>query len=155
MKKILFVIIICVFYFTNYKKEDLSNYQSEEIKVEIKGEVVQPGSYTLAYASRLQDIIDAAGGVNKDADLSSININQILHDQDVVVITKVQEVSKVSINAASIEELCTLPGIGEVTAQKIITYREQVKTFQSLEDLMLVAGIKQKTFDALKEFICL
>lgn len=60
---------------------------------------------------------------------------------------------QVNINTATSSELETLPGIGESTAAAIISYREKVGRFSSIEDIMNVPGIKQGRFDALKDLI--
>lgn len=87
-------------------------------------------------------------------DLSRMNPQQILHDQDLIVLYLKQE-QRISINQASLEELCELPGIGPSLAAKIIAHREQVGLFQSLEDLMLIKGIKERLFAKLKDHISL
>jgi len=63
--------------------------------------------------------------------------------------------SLVNINTATLEELQTLPGIGEVRAADIIAYREAHGDFLYLEELMEIHGIGQSTFDNILEFICL
>ncbi|NBL00161.1 MAG: ComEA family DNA-binding protein, partial [Erysipelotrichia bacterium] len=84
------------------------------------------------------------------------NMNADLHDKDVIVIQTIEtEKRKVSINSASLEELTTLNGIGSATAQKIIDYRTQVRSFQTLEDIMQVKGIKEGLFAKIKDQICL
>ena len=62
---------------------------------------------------------------------------------------------KVSINQASLEELKTLPGIGDTKAEAIISYREQNGGFSALEELMQVEGIKEGTYNKLKDKIVL
>ena len=63
--------------------------------------------------------------------------------------------AKVSINNASLEQLCELPGIGEVTAGKIIDYRKEHGGFRSLEELKNVERIGDKTFEKLLPYITL
>ncbi|NLC67644.1 MAG: helix-hairpin-helix domain-containing protein [Clostridiaceae bacterium] len=60
---------------------------------------------------------------------------------------------KVNINTASIAELDTLPGIGEITAESIIKYRQQHGRFEKIEDIMNVPGIKEGKFEKIKGFI--
>ena len=59
-----------------------------------------------------------------------------------------------NINTASINELTTLPGIGEVKARAIVDYRENHGPFKSVEELMMVSGIGEKTYEKLREKIC-
>lgn len=87
-----------------------------------------------------------------DCDLSRLNPQQILHDKDMIVLYPKQD-QRISINQASLDELCQLPGIGPSIAAKIIAYREQVGMFQTLEDLMLIKGIKERLFAKLKDHI--
>lgn len=157
MKKALIIIILAVCYFQRYDYIDLDRYKSELIHVEIKGEIKNPNTYELNYKSKLSDLIDKAGGVSQDADTTTLNLNMELHDQDVIVIQKIDTKSKekISINSATLEELTTLNGVGPATAQKIIDYRNQVGSFQALEDIMNISGIKEKLFAKIKDSICL
>ena len=61
----------------------------------------------------------------------------------------------VNINTATAAELQTLPEIGEKTAQKIIAYREAHGTFKTKEELLRVNGIGEKTYEQIKDLICL
>ncbi len=126
--------------------------EAKTIEVEIKGHVQSAGIYTMQKGDTIKSLLDLAG-IYEDSDLRSINQTQILHNQDVIVVPQVQS-QLISINSASIDELKSLPGIGEMTALRIIEYR-QIQSFQTLEDLMNVKGIGQKKFDALKGLICL
>ena len=65
----------------------------------------------------------------------------------------IESAGKVDINTAEMEELKSLPGIGEKTAEKIINKRNELGAFSLLEDLMLVHGIGQKTFEKLSPYI--
>ena len=149
------LLLFCVY--QKYDYVDLSVYESETITVEIKGEVENPNVYTLAYHSTVSDLIDAAGGLSQNGDTSTINLSQVLSNEDVVVIPAANEEEEtlVSINSADLEELMTLNGIGEATAQKIIDYREENGSFQTLEEIMNVSGIKEKLYAKIKDYICL
>ena len=125
---------------------------SKPIQIEIKGHVVNPGIYTMQKGDSIEQLLEIAQ-LYEDSDLRSINQTQILHDHDVIVIDQIQS-DLISINTASLQELMSLPVIGETTAYRILEYR-QTQSFQKLEDLMNVKGIGQKKFDALKGLICL
>jgi len=60
----------------------------------------------------------------------------------------------VNINTAGIEELVLIPGVGEATAEAVISFREQNGRYEKIEDIMKVAGIKQAKFETMKDFIC-
>ena len=93
--------------------------------------------------------------MKEDADLSSYNLQQPLKSMDIITINLISEFPKVSINSANLDELCTLDGIKEKTAQKIIDYRNNNGPFQSLEELMEVPGIGEAKYNKLKDKICL
>ena len=82
---------------------------------------------------------------------NQINDEAILRDNQEIISST--DSDKISINKASIEELITLPGIGEKTAQKIIEYRETYGSFWTIEDLKNVKGIGDKKFEKLKDYI--
>ncbi len=125
---------------------------TDKISVEVKGEVSKPGVYQLEAYSTVEDLLKLIT-LTDEADLSSLNQTLVLKDSDVIVIDKKQEVQKVSINTASLEQLCTIPYVGEKTAQKIIDYRQEIGPFQSLEDLMNVKGIGKKKYEKMKDYI--
>ena len=126
----------------------------DEITVEIKGAVKNPGLFRCAsYCTidvLLKDVI-----LEDNYDLSTLNLQTILKDKDVLVIPTKQSPSLISINTANLELLCTLDGIGEITAQLIIDYRNEYGFFQSLQDLMNIKGIGLKKFEKIKDKICL
>lgn len=156
MMKTLLVIVVLIFIFFNQSSYvDMSEFKSDTIEVEIKGEVTQPGVYELEYNAKIEDLIAKSGGANANADLGSINQSKVLKNEDVIVISSKTNAVKVSINSGTLEQLSTLPGVGPSTAQKIIDYRNASGSFQSLEDVMFVKGIKQKLFDKIKDYITL
>jgi competence protein ComEA len=149
------------------------------IVIQIMGEVVKPGVYSMPDGSRVQDAVDAAGGLLADADTGSLNLAARLEDGQQVVIsssgsalttptpthspftvlttltprvTTTPRSALVNINTATLQQLDTLPGIGPVTAQSIVTYRQQ-HPFQHIEDIMNVPGIGPATFDRIRALI--
>lgn len=139
------------------KPVDLQAMQTDEIHVTVTGAVEHPGTITLHMYETAEEALEKAVPL-ENADLSVINPQQILKDRDyleVPVAKQPQEVQRVSINTASLEELCTLPGIGKGTAQRILDYRNSEGLFQSPEDLMKVKGIGSAKFEKLKDLIVL
>lgn len=152
----------------------------EPIAVHIIGAVPRPGLYEFAEGSRVQDAIDAAGGLLTSANVDSVNLAALLEDgqqldipykagtdssnensDDALVLpgatekTAASETGQdlVNINTASAEELDNLPGIGPTIAQRIVEYREANGSFQTIDDLMNVSGIGPSTFENIKELI--
>ena len=139
------------------KPMDLQSLQSDQIQVTVTGAVEHPGTITLNMYDTAEDALHQAVP-KQDADLSVINPAQILKDRDYINIPvqkSPQELPRVSINTGNLDELCTLPGIGKGTAQKIIDYRNTEGLFQSLEDLMKIKGIGTAKFEKLKDQITL
>lgn len=131
----------------------------ENVIIDIKGEVKQPGVYEMSPESRVNDVIEIAGGFTEDADVQLINLAQKVHDEMSIIVFKQGEEAgtnpsdpvganaegKIRINHASQEEIESLNGIGPAKAQAIIQYREENGLFQSAEDLLEVSGIGEKT----------
>ena len=130
------------------------NFNEERfIEVEIKGEVENPGIYQLKLGSSIKDLFDRA--ILKDgAEVSQYSFNTVLYNSQVIVVGK-QKNKLVSINAAQLEELMTLPGIGEALAERIIDYRRIYGSFNNLEELKNVNGIGENKYNKIKEYICL
>lgn len=146
--------------------------KEEEICVFVCGQVAEPGVYELAAGSRIYQAVEASGGMLETADPSYVNQAELLEDGQRIYIPSEEEVSsgqlkeaedssgekgsgdgRVNINTAGKEELMTLTGIGEKKAEAIIQYREANGGFQTLEELMQVAGIKEGTYEKIKEDI--
>lgn len=141
------------------------------IKVYITGQIKYPGVVELEEGSRLEDAINAAGGMLSDADPYRINPAVRVKDEEMYIIPKVGEAlphdlytnpysedsskdsAKININTADQSLLETLPAIGVVRAQGIISYREKNGPFQSIEEIKKVQGIGDKIFEGLKDFI--
>lgn len=92
---------------------------------------------------------------SENADHDAIHPSQIFRHKDVIVIPSIKDIPCVSINTATLAQLITLNGVGEITAKRILDYRTSQGYFRNLEDLMQVKGIKEKTFDKFKHQLCL
>ena len=146
------------------KKEEK---ESVKIVVDIKGEIKNPNIYWLEEGCIIEDLINVAGGITEEGDLSKINRAQKLNDHEVVIIPNINDKeseieniipssndkNKVNINTASINELDTLSGIGPSKAEAIIKYREENGTFKSIEEIKNVTGIGEALFEKFKENI--
>lgn len=150
------------------EKAENGNKKKESIFVHVCGAVKKSGVYELKAGSRICDAISAAGGFKKTADQTFLNQAQVVSDgEQVVVPTKgktvqntdkvpeSQSTQKISINHATCEELMTLPGIGESKANSIIKYREENGSFQTLEDLKKIQGIKDGVYSKIIDYIML
>ena len=139
-----------------------------DIYVDIGGCVNNPGVYKIVAGTRLFQVIEKAGGLTEDADLDSINQAEEVYDgQKILIFPKNAEddignmqmssdidlSGKININNADASKLQEIPGVGPVTSQSIIDYRESIGRFKSIEEIKNVSGIGEKTFEKLKEHI--
>ena len=150
--------------------------KKEIICIHISGEVVNPGTYELEGKVRIKEVVDVAGGLTENADLTNVNLaycvndgqkinipnvnNQKNPDIDIVsssagetVVDNVGE-KKININTATQTELETLTGIGPSTASKIIDFRSKNGKFKKNEDIKNVAGIGESKYESIKNEIC-
>lgn len=135
----------------------------EQVMVDVKGEVQQPGVYDISIHARVDDVLALAGGLTEHADELQINKAQKVHDEMVIYVPHINEIAqegmassdsqRIRINYASKEEIVELPGIGPSKADAIIQHREENGLFTSIEDLLQVTGIGDKTLESLREFI--
>ncbi|MEJ7831911.1 MAG: ComEA family DNA-binding protein [Nocardioides sp.] len=134
---------------------------SAEVTVDVSGKVRRPGIAVLAVGSRVVDALEAAGGVRPGVDLSSINLARPLVDGEQILVGQPAAsggvlvppvpvdpnapVALVNLNLASLTELETLPEVGPVTAQAIVTWREDRGGFTAVDELLEVDGIGDAT----------
>lgn len=144
---------------------------SQKMYVDIGGAVVNPGVYQVEKDTRLYEVIEMAGGLVEDADADSVNRASYVEDgQKIIIPVKggdetnntassagnispgINAQGLVNINTATLEELKTLNGIGDVIAERIIEYRSS-NAFKSREDIMSVDGIGKGIYEKIKDRI--
>ena len=137
----------------------------DEIYVDICGCVNSPGVYKVKAGTRLFQVIEKAGGITDDADVETINRAEEVQDgQKIIIYAEGSESDKqisgggeqdgkININRADSDQLQEIPGVGPATAQKIIEYRQSSGNFSSIEELMEISGIGEKTFAEMKDHI--
>jgi competence protein ComEA len=135
--------------------------------VDVVGAVREPGLYHLANGARVADAIAQAGGLSRLADRRAVNLAARVADgQQVVVAARgspgaatasasspAAPGAPVSLSAATVEELDTLPGIGPVTAEKIVSFRQEHGPFSSVEGLDAIPGIGPARLEELKGLV--
>ena len=136
-----------------------------ELVVHVVGAVHRPGLYRFSSRSRVADAVARAGGSTRKADLTLINLAAPLADGTQVVVpvkppagavgaspgSATAPAGPIHLNVATLEELDTLPGVGPVTAQKILDYRQKHGAFSSLEELDAIPGIGSARIEQLRD----
>ena len=140
--------------------------QTAMIYVDISGCVKEPGVYEVQEGTRVFQLIEEAGGLTENADIEGINRAEPLIDGQKIVIyarsgdetesagSGERSDGRININTADSELLQEIPGVGPVTAEKIIQYREENGRFAAPEEIKNVSGIGEKTYEKLANFIC-
>jgi competence protein ComEA len=138
---------------------------SSRVVVDVVGAVRRPGLYRLAQGSRIADALARAGGATGKADLAQVNLAAPLADGEQVVVPKGgvagaagsaapgAPAAPVSLSTATLEQLDGLPGVGPVTAQKILDFRTKHGAFSSVDELDAVSGIGPKRLEQLHELV--
>jgi competence protein ComEA len=142
---------------------------SSRVVVDVVGAVRRPGLYRLAQGSRIADAVARAGGATGKADLAQVNLAAPLADGEQVVVPRRggaasatstggaaapgAPAAPVQLSTATLEQLDTLPGVGPVTAQKILDYREKHGAFSSVDALDAVPGIGPKRLEQLRDLV--
>lgn len=146
---------------------------TEELVVDVKGAVRKPGLYTLPAHSRVNDAVQAAGGLSEAADPKSINLAQKVTDEAVIYVAAKDEgisvlpaatsaspasdtssgKALINLNTATESDLQTISGIGAKRAADIIAYRDSQGGFQSVDELNNVSGIGDKTLENIRPYV--
>lgn len=136
--------------------------EEKTITVYIDGAVTTPGVYIVAEDTRLYMLFEKAGGLCEDADIGNLNPASLLKDGQKITVKKIgdgdiedidESDALIDINHANKDELSTLPGIGQSRALDIINYRNEHGPFATIEDIMNVSGIKENTYNKIKDLI--
>jgi competence protein ComEA len=139
--------------------------------VHVVGEVRRPGLYRLREGARVADAVRRAGGARAGGDLAALNLAAPLVDGIQVLVPSRASgtggsssagsaatdgsgpTAPVSLSSATVEELDELPGVGPITAQKIVDYRAEHGSFASVDDLDAVPGIGPTRIEQLRELV--
>jgi len=142
-----------------------------DVAVYVSGDVATPGVYTLHPGSRAQDALAAAGGPRADADLDRVNLAALVNDGEQLAVPRQGEALPaptagkgsaargptptpqgnwlLNINSATAGDFRALPGIGKVTADRLVAYRQQNGQYASVDDLVK-AGLHQTELTRLR-----
>lgn len=159
----------------DFNEENINRTQNQNVEkdqefvfVDVKGAVDKPGVYRLKATDRVMTAIEKAGGVKEDADTNQINLAAMVEDGSMIYVPTKGESNqnqqsgpsiesstsnKININKANREDLLSLNGIGSQKAEAIIAYREENGPFQTIEEIMNVSGIGEKSFEKIKDDI--
>lgn len=136
-----------------------------EVTVDVTGKVRRPGIQVLDAGSRVVDAVEAAGGARPGVDLSTINLARPLTDGEQIVVGlptggaltapgattgEATTTTLVNLNTATAEQLETLPEVGPVTAAAIVAWRDEHGGFTSVDELIDVDGIGEKTLESIR-----
>ncbi len=140
-----------------------------QIVVHVSGAVESPGLYRVPEGSRVADLVKRAGGLKPRADLTVVNLAAPLADGEHVIVTRrplLDPVAAVGVaglggaptgpvhlSTATIDQLDELPGVGPVTAQKIVDWRTEHGPFRSVDDLDQIPGIGPARIEQLRDLV--
>ncbi len=136
--------------------------QAGDLVVDVTGAVARPGVYRLPAGSRVNDAVQRAGGAGPEAELEAVNLAARLADGQQVVVPErapgggvaataaSEEDGPISLGTATVEQLDTIDGIGPVTAQDIIDFRDEHGGLASIDQLDQVSGIGPATMESLR-----
>jgi competence protein ComEA len=142
----------------------------EDVVVDVTGEVADAGVYRMPAGSRVNDALTRAGGATARANLEAINLAARLSDGQQVVVPgaapagaaasataaasgagdPTASTAPISLGSATVADLDTIDGIGPVTAQKIVEFRDQHGGVSSVDDLSQISGIGPATMESLR-----
>ena len=139
----------------------------KQIVVDVTGAVRRPGLYRLTEGARVADALRRAGGATRRADVSLVNLAQLVADGEQILVPRrgsaapaaasgvpgAAATGPVHLNSATAEQLDALPGVGPVTAEKIVDYRTKHGAFSSVDELDAIPGLGPARLDQLRELV--
>jgi len=160
------LIVVIVIAFIILSRSNGQESSENQIRADIAGAISKPGVYEISEGSIVEDLISEAGGLSNNVDQKRLaqNINRaaLIEDGDKIYVpikgekigpSRVGGEVKINLNTAKVEELELLPGVGPVTAARIINYRRENGEFKNPEDVINVYYINQEVFDGFKDLI--
>jgi competence protein ComEA len=135
------------------------------VVVDVVGAVMRPGLYRMREGQRVADAVARAGGSTRKADLEQINLAAPIADGQQIVVPRRgapapappgsagAPTGPVHLSTATVEQLDALPGVGPVTAQKIVDYRAEHGAFRSVDELDAIPGIGPARLDQLRDLV--
>jgi competence protein ComEA len=139
------------------------------VVVDVVGAVRRPGLYRLTEGARIADALDRAGGATPRAQLELVNLAAPIADGEQIVVPRRGAAAPtaaggsgtasgtpagpVHLNTATLEQLDALPGVGPVTAQKILDYRQEHGAFGSVDELDAIPGIGPARLGQLRDLV--
>jgi competence protein ComEA len=137
------------------------------IVVDVVGAVRRPGLYRLSKGARIADALTRAGGATRRAQLELVNLAAPVSDGEQIVVPRrgagvaagsgggapAAPAGPVHLNMATLEQLDALPGVGPVTAQKILDYRQEHGAFGSVDELDAIPGIGPARLEQLRDLV--
>ena len=142
---------------------------AKAVVVDVVGAVRRPGLYRLTEGARVADALARAGGATARAQLDLVNLAATISDGEQIVVPRRGAVvsggaggggaaagvpaGPVHLNTATLEQLDALPGVGPVTAQKILDYRQEHGAFGSVDELDAIPGIGPARLEQLRDLV--
>ena len=141
---------------------------AKQVVVDVVGAVRRPGLYRLPEGSRIADAVARAGGTTPRAQVELVNLAAPIADGEQIVVPRRGAVvagagaggaaapaatGPVHLNTATLEQLDALPGVGPVTAQKILDYRQEHGAFGSVDELDAIPGIGPARLEQLRDLV--
>jgi len=140
-----------------------ANSPASEFTVYVSGAVVRPGLVAVPSGARVADVVSAAGGALRLADLARLNLAAAVRDAEHIHVPLVadgggpgavaDQDAGIDLNQADAVQLEGLPGVGPVLAQRIVAYREENGPYAAIEDLLDVAGIGEAKLEQLRDAV--